>query len=276
VTLALGWFTSARGAGSRAMFDAVAAAIAAGDLDARFAAVFCNRDRGEDAVTDEFLAHAEAAGAPLVTRSSVAFRREAGGTRSRPGEPLPAWRLEYDRAVEEALTEHPFDLGVLAGYMLIFEREFTQRHALLNLHPALPGGPTGTWREVIRQLIRTRPAESGVMLHLAIPEVDMGPVVAYCRYSLHTPALEREWKALSGDIDMLDDTGLEASALFGAIRAAGMVREAPLLVATLQEFAAGRLRAEGGRVVDAAGDSVAASDLTREVDALVASASPAS
>lgn len=276
MTLALGWFTSARGAGSRAMFDAVAGAIAAGDLDARFAAVFCNRDRGEDAVTDEFFAHAEAAGAPLVPLSSVAFRREAGGARSRPGEPLPAWRLEYDRAVEAALAEHPFDLGVLAGYMLIFEREFTQRHALLNLHPALPGGPTGTWREVIRQLIRTRAAESGVMLHLAIPEVDMGPVVAYCRYSLHTPELERKWAALGRVIDVVDDTALEMSSLFTAIRAAGMVREAPLLVATLQEFAAGRLRAEGGRVVDAAGDSVAASDLTREVDALVARASPAS
>lgn len=270
MTLNLGWFTTARGAGSRAMFEAVAAAIAAGTLDARFAVVFCNRDPGEDPVTDDFFARVRALGAPLVTRSSVAFRHAAGGARSRAGEPLPAWRLDYDRAVEEALRPTPFDLGVLAGYMLIFEREFSQRHALLNLHPALPGGPTGTWREVIRRLIRARAAESGVMLHLAIPAVDRGPVVAYCRYSLHTPALDREWAALAPRLDALDDAALEASALFAAIRAVGVVREAPLLVATLRAFAAGRLRAAGARVLDAAGAPPAPADLTREVDALVA------
>lgn len=276
MTLRLGWFTSARGAGSRALFEAVAAAIADGTLDARFAAVFCNRDPGEDPATDEFFARVQVAGAPLVTRSSVAFRRAAGGARSRAGEPLPAWRLEYDRAVDDALGPHEFDLGVLAGYMLIFEREFTQRHALLNLHPALPGGPTGTWREVIRHLIRTRAAESGVMLHLAIPEVDMGPVVAYCRYSLHTRALDHEWEALASRIGTLDDAAIEASALFAAIRATGMVREAPLLVATLREFAAGRLRADGGKVLDAPGRPAPPTDLTAEVDALVAQAEAAS
>jgi folate-dependent phosphoribosylglycinamide formyltransferase PurN len=269
VTLSLGWFTSARGAGSRAMFEAVAGAIADGTLDARFAAVYCNRDPGEDPATDEFFARVRAAGAPLMTRSSVAFRRASGGARSRAGEPLPAWRLEYDRAVEASLGAHPFDLGVLAGYMLIFEHEFAQRHALLNLHPALPGGPTGTWREVIRQLIRTRATESGVMLHLAIPEVDMGPVVAYCRYSLRSPALDREWAAIAPRIDALDESEIEASLLFAAIRAAGIVREAPLLVATLREFAAGRLRADGVRILDAAGAPATPTDLTREVDVLV-------
>lgn len=270
MTLRLGWFTSARGAGSRAMFEAVAAAIVDGTLDARFAAVFCNRDPGEDPATDEFFARVREVGAPLVTCSSVAFRRAAGGARSRAGEPLPAWRRDYDRAVEDALRPYEFDLGVLAGYMLIFEREFTEQHALLNLHPALPGGPTGTWREVIRQLIRTRAAESGVMLHLAIPEVDMGPVVAFCRYSLHSSALDREWAAMEPLVDAALDDVIEASALFAAIRAAGMVREAPLLIATLGEFAAGRLRADGGRVVEADGRPAMASDLTAEVDSLVA------
>ncbi len=276
MTLRLGWFTSARGVGSRAMFEAVAAAIADGTLDARFAAVFCNRDPGEDPATDEFFARVQAVGAPLLTRSSVAFRRAAGGARSRAGEPLPAWRVEYDGTVEAALGGHEFDLGVLAGYMLIFEREFTERHALLNLHPALPGGPTGTWREVIRQLIRTRATESGVMLHLAIPEVDMGPVVAFCRYSLHSPELDREWALIEARLDTLGDDELEAGALFAAVRTTGMVRESPLLIATLREFAAGRLRAEAGRVLDASGEPVAATDLTHEVDALVARADGAS
>jgi phosphoribosylglycinamide formyltransferase 1 len=269
MTLRLGWFTTARGTGSRTSYDAIAHAIADGTLDARFAFVFCNRDPGEDAVTDAFFQQVRGAGVPLVTRSSVAFRRATGGARSRPGAPLPSWRAEYDRAVDEALAPYPFDLGVLAGYMLIFEREFVQQHALLNLHPALPGGPVGTWREVIRHLIRARSRQSGVMLHLAISEVDMGPVVAFCRYSLHTPALEREWAALEPLIDTLDDVALDATPLFAAIREVGVVRESPLLVATLREFGAGRLRAEGARVVDASGDPAAAADLTAEVDTLI-------
>ena len=269
MTLRLGWFTTARGSGSRALYEAVAAAIADGTLDARFAFVFCNRDPGEDRVTDSFLARVRNDGLPVVTRSSVAFRRAARGERSRAGVPLPQWRADYDRAVEEALAPYPFDLGVLAGYMLIFEREFVERHPLLNLHPALPSGPTGTWREVIRHLMRTRAEESGVMLHLAIPEVDMGPVVAYCRYSLRTPALEREWHELEAQIDHQDDEALEATRLFAAIREAGVIRESPLLVATLREFASGRLATQGARLVDAAGQPARPADLSAEVDALI-------
>ena len=190
MTLRLGWFTTARGPGSRAMYEAVAGAIAVGELGAEFAFVFCNRERGENETTDGFFDLVEANGHPLVAQSSVGYRRSAGGERSRPGEPLPPWRIEYDRRVDEALRERDFDIGVLAGYMLIFEREFVAGHSLLNLHPALPDGPTGTWRDVIRQLIRSRAGESGVMLHLAIAEVDLGPVAAYCRYRCAT----RRWR----------------------------------------------------------------------------------
>jgi phosphoribosylglycinamide formyltransferase-1 len=271
--LRLGWFTSARGPGSRAMYEAVADAIAAGTLDARFAFVFCNREPGEDAVTDAFFERVRADGVPLVTLSSVRFRREAGGERSRPGAPLPAWRTAYDAAVEAALAPHPFDLGVLAGYMLIFGADFVSRHALLNLHPALPDGPAGTWREVIRHLIRSQAAESGVMLHLAIPEVDMGPVVAYCRYALHGAGadadLDAEWARLGTDATTLDDDAIEASDLFSAIRRVGMVRESPLLLATLAEFAAGRRRTDGARILDATGAPAETADLTAEVDALI-------
>ena len=267
-SLRLGWFTSARGPGSRAMYEAVADALASGALDARFAFVFCNREPGEDAVTDAFFERVRAGGAPLVRLSSVRVRREAGGERSRPGAPLPAWRTAYDAAVEAALTSYPFDLGVLAGYMLIFGSEFVSRHALLNLHPALPDGPAGTWREVIRHLIRARAAESGVMLHLAIPKVDMGPVVAYCRYALHGADLDAKW-ARVGDATTLADDAVEASELFAAIRRVGMVRESPLLLATLAEFAAGRRRTDGAQILDAAGKPAPSADLTAEVDTLI-------
>lgn len=271
MTLRVGWFTTARGPGSRGMFEAVIAAIGRGEIDARIACVCCNREPGEDPVTDAFFALVRAHGIPLVTRSSVAFRRDHDGARSRPGEPLPPWRIAYDRAVEAALAPYPFDLGVLAGYMLIFEREFVARHPLLNLHPALPGGPAGTWREVIRALIRGGAAESGAMLHLAVAEVDAGPVVAYCRFPLRDAPLQPLWAAL-GDPAALPDETIDASALFTAIRERGVARERPLLVATLGAFADGRVRVRDEQPVDASGRPVAPADLTAEVEARLAAA----
>ena len=270
MTLRLGWFTTARGAGSRAMYETVAGAIADGEIDAEIAFVFCNRDPGEDEVTDRFFELVRANRQPLVTRSSVRYRRSVGGRRSRAGAPLPVWRVEYDRLAEQQLAEHPFELGVLAGYMLIFSGEFVARHPLLNLHPALPGGPVGTWREVIRALMRERATESGVMLHLAIAEVDAGPVVAYCRYPLRDAEFDRLWTELEGQVDELDDEALEAAALFAALRERGVRYESPLLLATIAELAAGRLRVSDGRVLGPDGARGEPADLTEQVRARLA------
>ncbi|TAK76081.1 MAG: phosphoglycerate transporter [Dehalococcoidia bacterium] len=245
MTLRVGWYTTARGAGSRGMFEAVRDAIRAGTLDARFAFVFCNREPGEDATTDAFFDLVRAEAIPLVTLSSVRFRKEHGGSRSRPGEPLPEWREAYDAEVARLVDVHGAGIGVLAGYMLIFTAPFVRTHRLLNLHPALPGGPTGTWREVIRELIRTGARESGVMAHLAIPEVDLGPVAAFCRYPIEAAPIARG----------VSDDELEASPLFASIRAAGLRREAAFLVAALQAEAEGR-HGLGGPL-----------DLTAEVEA---------
>ena len=275
MTLRLGWFTTARGSGSRAMYEAMADAIAGGQIEAQFAFVFCNRDPGEDETTDGFFELVRANSHPLVTRSSVRYRRSVGGDRSRPGAALPAWRADYDRAVDLDLAAHPFDVGVLAGYMLIFTGGFVQRHPLFNLHPALPDGPTGTWREVIRELMRGRATESGVMLHMAIPDVDEGPVAAFCRYSLRAERFESLWAELEGEIDGLDDEALEATPLFTAIRDEGVRYESPLLLATIAELATGRLRVQGAVVVDADGKPRAPADLTAEVSKRIASSSHA-
>lgn len=242
MTLRIGWYTT-RGRSSRAMFEAVRAAIAAGALDAEFAYVFSNRDPGDDPVTDAFFDLVRSEGIPLLTLGSVAYRRTHGGERSRPGEPLPAWRTDYDAEVAALVDRHPADLGVLAGYMLIFTAGFTQAHPLVNLHPALPGGPIGTYTEVIRALIREGATESGVMLNVAIPEVDMGPVAAFARYPVRGPGFDEHWAAVDPHAD---DDALDASPLFEAIRAAQVAHESPFLVAALQAFATGRLRLERG------------------------------
>ena len=245
MTLRVGWYTTGRGAGSRGMFEAVRDAIGAGTLDAQIAFVFCNREPEEDEATDAFFEVVRAAGIPLITLSSVCFRKEHGGRRSRPGAPLPEWREEYDAEIARLIEPHAAEIGVLAGYMLIFTAPFVRTHRLLNLHPALPGGPTGTWREVICELIRAGATESGMMAHVAIPEVDMGPVAAFCRYPI---AAARPAAGVS-------DAEIEDSPLFASIRSAGLRREAAFLVAALQAEAEGRQGADGPL------------DLTAEVEA---------
>ncbi len=268
MTVNVGWFTTGRGSGSRGMYEAVRAAIDDGSLDARLSFVFSNRARGEDPVTDEFFAQIDADGIPLIAISSVRFRKAAEGERSKPGVPLPQWRTDYDREVAAAISSYRFDVGVLAGYMLIFTGEFVDRFPLLNLHPALPTGPIGTWREVNRELIRDAAPESGVMMNLAIPAVDEGPVVGYCRYPIDAPEFAAARAELTelGDPTDLEANTLEASRLFTLIREAGLRREAPFLVEVLGAFAGGRIKIDDSSVVYASGRAALPIDLTEEVD----------
>jgi folate-dependent phosphoribosylglycinamide formyltransferase PurN len=272
VTLRIGWFSTGRGEGSRRLLSAAVEAIRRGELDAEIAFVFCNRERGEHEATDQFLDLAASFGIPCVTLSSRRFRRERDGALSKPGEALPPWRAEYDRRVLELISERPFDVGMLAGYMLIFTREVSQRLRLLNLHPAEPGGPVGTWQEVVWQLIDARAERSGVMIHLATDALDEGPVVTYCTYPLRGPAFDALWDAIGARTAAeLREAEGETQPLFLEIRRHGAARERPLVAATLKAFAEGRLRVEGGRPLDGAGHELPGGmDLTPEIDAAVA------
>ena len=271
MTLRIGWYATGRSEGSRRLLTAAVEAIRSGGLDAEIAFVFCNRERGEYEQTDTFLELVASFGIPCLTLSSRRFRRERGGKRSRPEEPLPPWRLEYDRAVADLVAPYPFDVGVLAGYMLIFTPEMARRYPFLNLHPAAPGGPAGTWQEVTWQLIDRRAERSGVMIHLATEELDQGPVVTYCTYSLRGPAFDALWAAISdrSAADLQAKEG-EALPLFAMIRRQGATRELPLVVATLRALADGRLRIERGEVIDERGRAIAGGrDLSGEIDAAV-------
>lgn len=264
--LRIGWFTTARGTGSYHLLEATTGAIREGRLRAEIAFVFCNREPGEAEPTDRFFDLVRASGIPLLTLSSVRFRKERGGERSRPGEPLPAWREQFDREVARLIAPYPFDVGMLAGYMLILTAEIAERQPLLNLHPAAPGGPIGVWQDVICQLIARRAERSGVTIFRVTPEVDTGPPVAYCTYPIAGDELTPLWREAEG----APPDKLASTALFRAIRERGAARELPLVVATLRAFAEGERRFEGGRAVDAEGRE-SALDLTAAVEAAVLS-----
>jgi phosphoribosylglycinamide formyltransferase-1 len=271
--LRIGWFSTGRDEAACQLLEAAWQAIQAGELRARIVFVFSNRERGENPASDRFLDLVEGYGIPLVCLSSKRFRQERGEPPARAGEPLPAWRADYDRAMIRLLEAHPFELGVLAGYMLIVTEEACQRYNLLNLHPAAPGGPAGTWQEVIWQLMEQGASTAGVMMHLATKELDQGAPVTYCTYSIRGPAFDGLW----ADVERRTVAEVRASQgednrLFQEIRRQGVMRELLLVLATLRAFADVKVRVEGGRVVDAGGRPIGAYDLTREIDRLVGSA----
>jgi folate-dependent phosphoribosylglycinamide formyltransferase PurN len=274
MTLRIGWFTTGAGEGSQRwrLFSTAMDEMRSGRLNAEIAFVFCNRERGEDAGTDSFLDMVETQGIRCLTLSSRRFRKERGGALSAKGAPLPAWRVEYDRAVAELVEPYPFDVGMLAGYMLIFTPELAGRFPFLNLHPAAPGGPAGTWQDVIWQLIDRRAERSGVMVHLATEVLDEGPVVAYCTYALRGRDLDPLWADVEGrSAAELQSRDGEQHPLFAAIRREGVARETPLVIATLRALASGRVRIANGRVLDERGQTIAGGlDLTKEIEATIA------
>jgi phosphoribosylglycinamide formyltransferase-1 len=277
----LGLFSTLTGAGSRALVTAIAGALREGEIpNVTPAFLFVNREAGESADTDASVAAiAREFDFPIIRASATRFQPEArkaarGASAARDEAPLWAWRDAYYASYRDRLPAT--DLDLLLGDMWIWgRRQCTERHGV-NLHPALPSGPLGKmWFDVIWDLVAMDAVESGVMLHRVTPEVDEGPVVSTCRYSLRGPALDPLWALVPPDradrLALVDSQRLlrrEAThPLFHAIRAAGLARELPLMLETLRSLGAGRLTLAGGMVRDASGWALTSGlDLTDEVE----------
>lgn len=263
----IGWFATGQGTGSRALLAATREAIDRGELAAEIPFLFCNREPGEHQNSDLLLATATGYGIPTLTLSDRRFRRRAGGEVARAGQPLPAWRRDYDQAVLDLIASYEMDACMLAGYMLILSPETCARYTFLNLHPAAPGGPAGTWQRVIWRLIDERADESGVQIQRVIPEVDQGPVISFCRYSLRGDGFDPLWHAVRGQSsEELQAQAGEDLRLFRAVRAAGVRRETPLIVQTLVALADGRFRLVDGAPWTVEGPVAGGVDLTTEVE----------
>lgn len=91
-------------------------------------------------------------------------------------------REEYDADLAERIAVYEPDLIVLAGWMLLLSPAFLDRFPdkVINLHPALPGAFPGVnaIERAYDAYQRGEITRSGCMVHLAIPEVDAGPVIA--------------------------------------------------------------------------------------------------
>lgn len=262
----VGWFSTGRGPGSRGLLTSAHDRINQGKLEAAISFVFCSREPGEAPGSDQFIDLVNSYRIPLICFSSRRFRREL---KARSPD---QWRLEYDREVMRRLPAGGAgpDICVLAGYMLVVGSEMCRRYRMVNLHPAAPGGPKGTWQEVIWQLIEQKAASAGAMMHLVTPELDQGPPVAYCTFSLRGGPFDRHWREIEGlSVEQVKSGQGEDNALFKLVRQHGVVREHPLVISTINAFSRGHVRIEGETVVDRAGRPIPGYDLTEEIDNLV-------
>ena len=242
----IGWFSTGRGPGSLNLLNAIVKAIKEGEVQAEIAYVFCSREPGDAEGSDRYIQQAEDYGLNLVCCSSKKFRpqlRKEG--RGNPGA-LNQWRLEYDREIMKRLGSLQADINVLAGYMLVVGEEMCRQYDMINLHPAAPDGPAGTWQEVIWELIEQRADKSGNMMHLVIEELDKGPPITYVTFPIRGNEFTNLWQDMDFALreksmdEIMREEG-EKNPLFLKIRGEGAKLELPLVIQTVRAFAEGKI-----------------------------------
>jgi folate-dependent phosphoribosylglycinamide formyltransferase PurN len=258
----IGWFSTGRDEAARQLLEAVHNSIKSGEIKAEIGFVFSNRESAETAESDLFFELVREYGIPMIQFSSSKFKAKR--------QALPSWRLGYDREVMRLIQSFHPSLCVLAGYMLIVGEEMCQKYNMINLHPALPGGPTGTWQEVIWKLIESKAEKSGAMMHLVTPELDGGPAVTYCTFPIRGKPFDKYWTQIEGhSLEEVQRQWDENLPLFEAIRRHELIREFPLIIATIKAFSQGKIKIMGEKVVDAEGETTNGYNLTDEIDELV-------
>ncbi|MCK5186200.1 MAG: phosphoglycerate transporter [Deltaproteobacteria bacterium] len=242
----IGWFSTGRGPGSRNLLKTILENIESCVINAEISFVFCNREQGEAEGSDLYLKMAKDRGLNLISFSSRKFKPEMRKQGKDDPNIMRQWRIEYDRKIMSLLNHHSADVNVLAGYMLIVGDEMCEKYNLINLHPASPDGPAGTWQEVIWRLIEDRANQSGVMIHLVTNELDKGPRITYCTFPLRDPFIDPLWekheqKLKSKSLNQITKEEGGNNELFKEIRKRGVIRELPLIVQTLKIFSEGKI-----------------------------------
>ncbi|MFP3974857.1 MAG: phosphoribosylglycinamide formyltransferase [Chloroflexota bacterium] len=266
--LRIGWFSTGRDKEARDLLEVVQREIAAGTISATISFVFSNREPGEREESDAFFDLVRSYNIPLICLSSQRFKSQFNKSNI-----MSSKRLEFDRKVMkqlEPLGADKADLCVLAGYMLIVGEEMCRKYTMLNLHPAPPHGPAGTWQEVIWQLIQNRAEKAGAMMHLVTPELDKGPPVTYCTFPITGEPFDPYWqRAKEQTITTIKEQEGENNPLFKLIREQEVKRELPLIVATLRALSEGKVRIEKGKVLDSSGREIDGYDLSEEIERMV-------
>ncbi|NJC38566.1 phosphoribosylglycinamide formyltransferase-1 [Xanthomonas arboricola] len=196
MSLRLAVLASGRGSNLQAILDA----IASGRLPAEVVGVFSDRPQ-----------------APALHKVDEALRWSA-----RPRD--FADRTAFDAALGDAIAAARPDWVICAGYMRILGEPLVRRFAgrMLNIHPSLLPKYRGLHTHA--RALEAGDAEHGASVHLVVPELDAGTVIAQAR------------------VPVLPDDSAEQLA------ARVLAREHPLLLATLDLLASGRVDVRGDGV----------------------------
>ena len=251
-----GWWTTGRDQAAIDLFETVCEAVIDRTIPGEISYVFCSRRPGESGFSDRLMQRAEDLGIPVINLSAMSFFPELRR------QDRDAWRQAYHKEVLERVRGFSVQVVVLAGYMWVVSPEICRELSIINLHPAAPGGPAGTWQEVIWQLLDQRADKTGVMMHLVTPELDKGPPVTFCTFSIRGSAWNPLWDRFE---QQLQETGIEeikeslgeSQPLFSTIRTEGVKRELPLIVQTLRSIAAGEISIRHDRLYDRAENELA-------------------
>lgn len=173
-----------------------------------------------------------------MTLSSRKFRK------NRENKPWEELRETYDIEVIKKLKKFNIDIAVHAGYMLIAPI-LCSHFKTINLHPALPGETIGIWQKAIWDVILLEKSHTGAMIHLSTVNVDEGPVISYCEFSVKKNNYSELWKEkkLYKNKTILSDIG-EQLPLFKKIRSESLLRERPLMIETLKAIQLGKISVE--------------------------------
>ncbi|GAA2445844.1 phosphoribosylglycinamide formyltransferase [Actinomadura vinacea] len=90
----------------------------------------------------------------------------------------PAGRAAFTRSLVRVLERHGVELVVMAGFMTVLAEPMFERYGgrVLNLHPSLL--PDFRGLHAVEDALAAGVAVTGCTVHIAVPEVDAGPVLA--------------------------------------------------------------------------------------------------
>jgi phosphoribosylglycinamide formyltransferase 1 len=157
---------------------AIAQACRAGRIDAQVNHVICDQPDAAGIVRARELSLATS----VVARASFA---DAGA---------------FEAALTRAISAHPHELVVLAGFMRILSPQFVARYAgrMLNIHPSLL--PRYRGLHTHRRVLAAKDTHHGASVHYVTAELDSGPVV-----------LQSKIPVLPGDTEMSIAARVQAS-----------------------------------------------------------------
>ena len=166
----IGWLGTGRDAAACNLLADVVGRAQQDELPLDVGLVFCDRERGESPESDRFLDLAGRLGYQTVTLSSAKSWADTDSSR-------PQWRSAYHEQVMKLLRPYnPRPCWCWPATCSSVSPAMCRRYAILNLHPALPDGPTGVWQDVIWELLHAGATQTGAMVNLVTPQLDRGPV----------------------------------------------------------------------------------------------------